>query len=366
MRIVLFGIGTRGDIELLITLGRELCHHRHTVVLGAHRFYGPRVEAAGLDFKSLGDGTQTQLQSILQGISTYPDPIQRTQQYYLQWVKPQLASLQSDLSKLVSQADYFASNLKMIFRRAGRVIPTARITYDLPRELADLDKYGPLGPEILDLVAMPKCLVDSENRWGNHFHFTGFWLPSSTVASEPPRQLVDFLTGIRDPIVVTMGSMAVFDLDRFVQVIAKAADQLDLPVVIVSSWGDLQNSTGANVCIVREAPYDWLFPRSRCVIHHGGCGTTAAVLAAGTPSVISPQISCQVDLAQTLVAKQLTLATVDAARVDSPTLVDVMQQIHDDTTYLQTLRQWKEIISSDMGAVGAAQLVENHYRSLRE
>ena len=364
MRIVLFGLGTRGDIELLITLGRELCQNKHTVVLGAHSFYEARVENAGLHFSSLGDGTHLQLQSVLQGLSIYPSALQRTKQYYLQWIKPQLASLQSDLSQLVSHADYFVSNLKMAFRRGKQIIPTARVTYDLPQHLDDLNKYGPICPEIIDLVAMPKRLVDSEDRWDKRFHFTGFWLPSYTAESEPPHHLVDFLTASPAPIVITMGSMLSFDLDRFVKVISEAGRQFDLPLVVVSNQDNLQLSSHSNVCVVHHAPYDWLFARANFIIHHGGCGTTAAALAAGKPSIISPQIACQADLAQTLLEHNLAIATVDAATTDCDTIVDLIHQINDDKQHVQILRQWKEIISHAPGATGAARLIDNHCRIL--
>lgn len=306
-------------------------------MIGAHDFYGPRVEAAGLQFSSLGDGTQADLQSIIRGLAAYPSPLQRTQQYYLQWIKPQLASLEPGLAKLVGQAGYFASNLKMVYRRGRCLVPTARITYDLPHKLADLDKYAPICPEVLDLVALPKRLIDPDSRWDARFQFTGFWLPSATVMDSPQR-LVDFVSALSAPVVVTMGSMAMFDVNRCVQVIYKLAYQLDLPVVVVSSWSGMEASTGSNICIVDEAPYDWLFPRSRCVIHHGGCGTTVAVLAAGALSVISPQISCQVDLAQMLIDNNLALTTIDAASADLHGLVDVIQQINNDIPHLETLQ----------------------------
>ncbi|MGV1009868.1 MAG: glycosyltransferase [Dermatophilaceae bacterium] len=35
-------------------------------------------------------------------------------------------------------------------------------------------------------------------------------------------------------------------------------------------------------------PHDWLFARVAAVVHHGGAGTTAAALRAGTPAVVVP------------------------------------------------------------------------------
>jgi sterol 3beta-glucosyltransferase len=36
------------------------------------------------------------------------------------------------------------------------------------------------------------------------------------------------------------------------------------------------------------APHDWLFPRCRTIVHHGGAGTTAAGLRAGVPNIVVP------------------------------------------------------------------------------
>ena len=39
---------------------------------------------------------------------------------------------------------------------------------------------------------------------------------------------------------------------------------------------------------IEGAPHDWLFPQVNAVVHHGGCGTTAAGLLAGKPSIVCP------------------------------------------------------------------------------
>ncbi|XP_020250119.1 sterol 3-beta-glucosyltransferase UGT80B1 isoform X2 [Asparagus officinalis] len=43
-------------------------------------------------------------------------------------------------------------------------------------------------------------------------------------------------------------------------------------------------------CFSGTLPYSWLFPRCAVVIHHGGSGSTAAALYAGTPQIICPFI----------------------------------------------------------------------------
>jgi len=41
-----------------------------------------------------------------------------------------------------------------------------------------------------------------------------------------------------------------------------------------------------SVLFIETTPHNWLFPQVSAVVHHGGCGTTAAGLIAGKPSII--------------------------------------------------------------------------------
>ncbi|MCF8130922.1 MAG: glycosyltransferase, partial [Deltaproteobacteria bacterium] len=43
-----------------------------------------------------------------------------------------------------------------------------------------------------------------------------------------------------------------------------------------------------SVLFMEGAPHGWLFPKVNAVVHHGGCGTTAAGLLAGKPSIVCP------------------------------------------------------------------------------
>ncbi|KAK7302450.1 hypothetical protein RJT34_13340 [Clitoria ternatea] len=56
------------------------------------------------------------------------------------------------------------------------------------------------------------------------------------------------------------------------------------------SWGEdcVYLSNGRLLCFSGSVPYRWLFPKCAAVIHHGGSGTTAAALQAGTPQVVCP------------------------------------------------------------------------------
>ena len=68
-------------------------------------------------------------------------------------------------------------------------------------------------------------------------------------------------------------------------------------VIMATGWGGLTANTGGipadQVQVVESIPHDWLFPRTRAVIHHGGAGTTVAGLRAGRPTLICPVLGDQ-------------------------------------------------------------------------
>jgi UDP:flavonoid glycosyltransferase YjiC (YdhE family) len=66
-----------------------------------------------------------------------------------------------------------------------------------------------------------------------------------------------------------------------------ALSQTQNRAIILSGWSDLRNIPMPDtVLIVDAVPHDWLLPRCKAVVHHGGAGTTAAGLRAGIPNLV--------------------------------------------------------------------------------
>jgi UDP:flavonoid glycosyltransferase YjiC (YdhE family) len=89
------------------------------------------------------------------------------------------------------------------------------------------------------------------------------------------------------PVVVGFGSMMGFDAEEKTRRVLDAVKNLDDPVVLMSGWAGLgQMELPSHVRVAGYVPHAWLFSRARCVVHHGGAGTTAAALRAGIPQTI--------------------------------------------------------------------------------
>jgi sterol 3beta-glucosyltransferase len=88
---------------------------------------------------------------------------------------------------------------------------------------------------------------------------------------------------------VGFGSIAGSDPEEKARLVLAALEQSGQRGILASGWGGLRADTlPKNVQMIEQAPHDWLFPRVKAVVHHGGAGTTAAGLRAGKPTIICP------------------------------------------------------------------------------
>ncbi len=365
MRVFILTLGTRGDFELFCTLGRELRRRRHHVVLGTSGFYAQAAEAAGLEWTPIGDGTQSELLAVLRSLGESGDRLRRVQLYVSGWVRPQLQSAHAQLTRESERSDYFISNLKMIVERGGEVLPGAFVSYDSPDAVENLARFGSAsrGGRIVELVAMSRRLVDPEGRWGAQFRFTGFWAAPMRDDWKPPPGLVAFLDSGPPPVVMTLGSMASFDADRLTRDFGRALAVAGQRGVLVSGWAALTGSAD-RILTVAEADYDWLFARAACVIHHGGVGTLAAVLRAGKPSILLPQILSQAQFGNMLLRESLAAGVFDANHIEPGELAAAIQRAVGDEEMIRTALRWQAAVLAEGGVRAAADLIEQHAQHL--
>jgi UDP:flavonoid glycosyltransferase YjiC (YdhE family) len=78
------------------------------------------------------------------------------------------------------------------------------------------------------------------------------------------------------------------DRVRIDRIIGDALKQTNNRGIILSGWSGVTNHSSDDTLYLEAAPHDWLFPRCKMVIHHGGAGTTSAGLRAGIPNIVVP------------------------------------------------------------------------------
>lgn len=106
--------------------------------------------------------------------------------------------------------------------------------------------------------------------------------------------LLHFLEDGVPPVCVTFGSMINRDAEKVMLVAVEALRRTGNRAVFLTGWGGrTPGNIPSGTYFLESAPHDWLFPRCKAVIHHGGSGTTAAGLHAGVPSILVPHIGDQ-------------------------------------------------------------------------
>jgi UDP:flavonoid glycosyltransferase YjiC (YdhE family) len=254
----------------------------------------------------------------------------------------------------------------MMLRRAdGAVVAGAAVTYDPPADLADLARYGTQqqGGSVLDLVAMSRPLIDPAGAWEPSYKFTGFWIDERGRDWTPPEGLAAFLAEGEPPVAVTMGSMAMLDTGRFLELVSEGLRLAGRRAVVVGGWSGIEPGLLGPIYRVGEIPYDWLFPRACCILHHGGCGTVGYALRSGRPSIVWPQITAQEHFARALLRERLATAAFD----EPPTpdaLAGAIARAIDDETVRDAALAWQRVVTAEPGVAGAADLIESHWGGL--
>lgn len=123
--------------------------------------------------------------------------------------------------------------------------------------------------------------------WDDDVEMAGFCHLREADDWQPDNGLADFIDAGEAPISIGFGSMMSADPKQLSRIITEALERTGVRAVLVGGWSNDEMSVESDdVYTIDQVPHDWLFPRMAALVHHGGAGTTAAGLRAGTPTVV--------------------------------------------------------------------------------
>jgi UDP:flavonoid glycosyltransferase YjiC (YdhE family) len=137
------------------------------------------------------------------------------------------------------------------------------------------------------LFAYSPNILPRPGDWDEHVHVMGYFFLIDE-AYQPPAVLSDFLAVGNPPICISFGSMVHRKAKRIDQVVSEALKRTNNRGIILSGWGGVAHQSSNDLLYLESAPHDWLLPKCKMIIHHGGAGTTSAGLRAGIPNVVVP------------------------------------------------------------------------------
>jgi UDP:flavonoid glycosyltransferase YjiC (YdhE family) len=131
--------------------------------------------------------------------------------------------------------------------------------------------------------------------WLPQTRLTGFPLYDAGDGWAPTPELAAFLAAGEAPIVFTPGSGA-RNMPRFFATAVEACQRLNCRGLLITRYAHhLPDMLPQTVAHCEFAPFSWLLPRARAIVHHGGAGTTSQALAAGIPQLLTPMAYDQPD-----------------------------------------------------------------------
>lgn len=178
---------------------------------------------------------------------------------------------------------------------------TSSLGFDQVRRRAGLPKrklYSPFkdSPPHLQtpiLCAWSPSLIPPSSDWSPRVHVTGYYFFPYNGSYEPPNELKMFLESGKPPVCISFGSMVNKNVEKIDEIIRESLKQTDNRGIILSGWGSMKRESTNDLLYIESAPHDWLLPKCKMIVHHGGAGTTSSALHAGIPQVVVPFIADQ-------------------------------------------------------------------------
>jgi rhamnosyltransferase subunit B len=383
MHAILTPVGSAGDVNPFVMIGRELRRRGHRVTLLSPDVFAAAVERAGVEFASTGSAEDfdrvtknpdlwdprrggavvfdevlkhmrqsyvvleqlyTPGDTLLVGhsLSLFTRMFEETHAVAAATVHLAPTVLRSDFEQPILPSGHDISNLPRWLKRAlwwaiDRFAVDRLLAPELNAWRAELGlapvsrvfKSWVHSPQRV-LALFPAWFAEPQPDWPSQLRSTGFVLSDDTCS--PPAtgadggHLEQFLRDGTPPIVFAPGS-ANQHATAFFRTAVEATAAIGRRALLVSPYRDhLPAPLPAHVGHVPYASFSTLFPRAAAVVHHGGIGTSAQGLAAGVPQLVMPMVFDQPDNAAWLMRLDVA-GVVYPKNFTAPTVAAALERV---------------------------------------
>lgn len=349
-RVLLLPIGSSGDVNPFLWIGRHLRSDGHDVVVGANPRFRRVAEIAGLAFRPIGEESEydalTADPEIWHPTRATPLVLRYAGDFterYFSWIESESRRSTEPLH-VIAPATAFGARLAR--ERLGLKLLTVNLQ---PATLLSSWEMSVVHPRLEFLNRLPRvakqAVVAEINRrvsrevdpgvrracktagvvppanpfrdwwqspdgviclfpewfaapqpdWPKNLRCVGFPLEDLASDIPPSPALESFLTDGSAPVVVTAGT-AMRHAARFFHVALEACTRLGRRTIFLTHHPEqLPSPLPASAAHFDYVPFSQVLPRCAAIVHHGGIGTTAQALSAGIPQLVMPHAHDQPD-----------------------------------------------------------------------
>jgi sterol 3beta-glucosyltransferase len=350
MKILLIGLGTRGDIQPLIALGNGLKSAGYEVGITAAENFQEWIEREGFQYeyfpldmqafmnsehgkewagnssdsplkeaqnmrKMMGDlsvescmilfKTSENYDVLVSGLTTFHITESIAQKLNKKHLTILLAPMNPTHAGYATLTPFVAGKSIFLNRISGYIgqyvmhwifkdwVNEFRTAIGLPT-LSYSGYLQAYNRDVPVIYGISPQVMPPPDDWDEQIYVTGFWFYDAGNDWTPSAELSQFLASGKPPVYIGFGSMSNKNPQATTDIMIDALQQSRQRGIIYSGWAGLQaEDLPDDIFLLDFAPHDWLFPQMAAVIHHGGAGTTAAGWRAGVPSGVVSHMADQ-------------------------------------------------------------------------
>ncbi|MEV5500917.1 glycosyltransferase [Nonomuraea fuscirosea] len=395
-KVLIIGIGTRGDVAPYAGLGVRLREAGHEVTIAAHEPYAELVTDADLACVPLAGDPLTALaggfsisafreysEQLVEGLAGLSE---READVLLLGVAGAPACHVAEAMGVPSMGVHlqpvdptgeFPPVMSLLQRSLGRWgnRRAARLAFEVPAAGPLLAGLGVRMRARLGLPPMtPRALYRRREStrwpvfhgvsplvlprpadWRPGLEIAGYWWPPRPRGWQPDPVLRDFLASGPAPVFVGFGSLAGTRAEQHTGLAVDALRRAGLRGVLQTG---VRGRLSDDLLGVGDVPHDWLFPRMAAVAHHCGGGTTRSGVRAGVPAVAVPVMNDQPFWASRLTALGVASAAIPFRRLTPARLAAALTAAVTDPGYRQRARALSAGVSAEDGAAPVVEAVD--------
>ncbi len=394
--IVIFTMGTRGDVQPYIYLAKALLKEGYKPVLGTHPCWRDLVSEAGLDFVPIGPDIDIEYEAaVIRGKTKSPMlSMLKTMQFVFRIIQNSSGDIYNackgkDLVIIshshMGAAEAEALNIKTIdvtlqteMLPKENIVPTLKDKvlsalinpqvvkpYNKIRKLYDLPPIKSMDQMMskeLNLIPISRYVVEPNPDWAKKNAVIGYWFAPEDDY-QPSEELKFFLGKGSKPIILALGAMSFESRQEKekIDIFVKAFEQTGMRAIIQGFNKTLTDYRLPESMIrIGSVPHSWLFRQGCCVIHHCGFGTSASSMIYGIPAIPVPHVLDQFAFAEQIYRLKAGVKPIKAKELSTDRLIAAIDELNAD--YAQIYRNVTDLskkMQEENGLEKSVQLIRN-------
>jgi len=420
MKITILALGSRGDVQPMVALGKGLKSVGYDVNIATHAMFESFVNEMGLNMSLVNtnpresfeneDGqkafedSDAGLKSLYNIVKSFRPGIVKSGQECLEACQGSDVVLYSGIGFYIGPSIAQKLQIQEVsaflqpYMHPTNTIPSSilarkdmgslinRWSYSLSAPLiwnvfrSSVNKWrqehmglDPLGwgymndwrrTKVPSIYGISSNVMPQPDDWESHLKVTGYWFLNEPDDWKPTPELVSFLDAGAPPLYFGFGSMSIPNPEELTDTIVQAVNRTGQRAVLLGGWGGLgQGNLPDNILQIDSAPHNWLFPRMKAVIHHGGAGTTAAGLRAGVPGAVIPFLADQPFWGQRLHDLGVGVKPLFRGKLTIDQLAQSIQTMTQTDAIIERARTLGQQIRNEDGVSRAAEFVSQQLQS---